>query len=242
MTGTLTRVTDLPRRLSYVPLEAVRPAERNPKMHDHQAIIASILTYGWTNPLLNDERTGRIVAGHGRLAALVEINARGLPAPAGIVVDDDGQWLVPMLRGWSSHDDTEAEAYIIADNRLTEAGDWHQQTLAAMLEDINAAEPELFETLAYTADQLDELLRRADGDGSRPLPTATTARPTRRSTSPAAPASTRRPASTTSTAPATTTTGVKGSSSARTATTRSRPPPSGSPGSRTSSTSRPPAG
>lgn len=152
----------LPRQLSYVPLHKVRPAIRNPKTHDHGAIIASIRAYGFTAPLLTDERTGRLVAGHGRLAALVEMNAQGLAIPTGLILGEDGDWYVPMIRGWSSKDDTEAEAYIVADNRLVEAGDWHQQTLAAMMEDITAADPGLLDTMAWTADDVDDLLRRTD--------------------------------------------------------------------------------
>ncbi|MEU8356488.1 hypothetical protein AB0C27_10810 [Nonomuraea sp. NPDC048882] len=40
--------------------------------------------------------------------------------PEGVKIGDDGVWLVPILRGWTSRSDAEAEAYLVAANRLTE--------------------------------------------------------------------------------------------------------------------------
>lgn len=44
--------------------------------------------------------------------------------PEGVKIGDDGVWLVPILRGWTSRSDADAEAYLVAANRLTERGGW----------------------------------------------------------------------------------------------------------------------
>jgi hypothetical protein len=58
------------RRLEYVPLDDLQPAARNPKRHDLPAIGRSIDTFGYVEPVVLDERTGRLVAGHGRVEQL----------------------------------------------------------------------------------------------------------------------------------------------------------------------------
>ena len=115
-------------------------------------------------------RTDRLAAGHGRMAALVNMKQHGDPMPDGLVIDDDGEWCVPVTRGWSCRDDAELEAYIIADNYLTEQGGWNNGMLAEMLHDIHAADPTLFEATGVTADTMDDLMRAfrdddADGGG-----------------------------------------------------------------------------
>ena len=44
--------------------------------------------------------------------------------PEDVKIGDDGVWLVPILRGWTSRSDADAEAYLVAANRLTERGGW----------------------------------------------------------------------------------------------------------------------
>lgn len=155
---------DDPRSLTYVRLDAITPALRNAKQHDHGAIIASMERYGFTDPPLIDERTQRLVAGHGRHESLVNMRSLGLAPPRGILIDDDGEWLVPVIRGWSSVDDTEAEAYNLTDNLLTEAGGWYRKTLAEMMESVATADASLLDTMAWTAEDMDELVRSVNTD------------------------------------------------------------------------------
>lgn len=157
------------RHVVYMGLSDLAPAERNPRNHDLPSLVASLRRYGWTNPALVDERTGRMVAGHGRREACVMIRQTGEPPPGGVHVDDDGEWLVPVLRGWQSRDDTEAEAYIIADNRLSEAGGWIERDLALMLEDVVTDDAGLMETLGFTADALDDMLSKIDPETLGPV-------------------------------------------------------------------------
>lgn len=150
------------RHIVYMGLTELRSATRNPKKHDLPSLVGSLRRYGWTNPAVLDERTGLLVAGHGRLEAAFMCRQAGDPPPGGVHVDDDGEWLVPVLRGWESRNDTEAEAYIIADNQLTIAGGWDLAALGPMLEDVVTEDAPLMETLGWTADDLDDLLRRYD--------------------------------------------------------------------------------
>jgi hypothetical protein len=104
-------------------LSALTPAQRNPKKHALPALRDSIGRFGYVEPIVLDERTGRLVAGHGRAKALSLMKAKGGKPPAG-VAEKDGEWLVPVLRGWASRSDQEAEAYLLASNQLTVAGGW----------------------------------------------------------------------------------------------------------------------
>lgn len=144
-----------PVRIEYVPLGKLRRWPRNPKDHSLGDIHQSYDRFGYVAPMLLDERTGRLVAGHGRLDALQQRKATGKPAPERIATRD-GQWLVPVVRGVSFASDEEAEAYGIADNRLVEAGGWNDAALAQVLADL-AAGPGL-EGIGFDGDDLDALL------------------------------------------------------------------------------------
>lgn len=113
--------------------QAVRVAElpayaRNSRTHSEdqvEEILASILEFGWTMPVLYDAQG--MVAGHGRAEAAELAYSRGLalhmaPGPkAGGASIPEG--CVPALdcSGWS---EAQRRAYIIADNRLAEKAGW----------------------------------------------------------------------------------------------------------------------
>lgn len=120
-------------RLEPVVLDELRSALRNPKQHALEPLSASLAEHGAVEPPALDERTGRLVAGHGRVEALRLMRERGEPPPAGVLVDEAGVWRVPVLRGWSSRDDAEAERYLARSNRLTELGGWDDSMLRELL-------------------------------------------------------------------------------------------------------------
>ena len=97
------------RRVEYRRLADLVPADRNPKGHDEAMLDGSIDQYGYVELITEDGRTGKLIAGHGRLEALARREAaRPDQPPEGVVRGDDGAWLVPILVGWSSRDDDEA--------------------------------------------------------------------------------------------------------------------------------------
>src|SRR5215469_17766314 len=79
------------------------PYGANPRLHsetDVEKIAASILKWGWTNPVLVDEQ-GELIAGHCRAAAAARLGLKSIP--------------VIVARGWS---DEEKQAYRLADPQL----------------------------------------------------------------------------------------------------------------------------
>jgi hypothetical protein len=124
-------------RIEYRPISELLRAPRNPKKHDKPGIRASMDRWGFTAAILLDERTGRIEAGHGRLDELQRRNGAGEPPPRRIRVRADGAWLVPCVLGVAFDNPAEAEAYLLADNRLVENGGGYDDTeLVAMLRDV----------------------------------------------------------------------------------------------------------
>lgn len=146
-------------RVEYERLDGLVPHEQNPKAHDVERIKASIRRFGFTNPVVIDERTGVMAAGHGRLIALDEMRESGEEPPMRISKLNDGMWAVPVLRGVHFNSDAERDAYLIADNRLTELGGWDDRSLADMLVMIKeTGDAALLEVTGYSADYLNTLL------------------------------------------------------------------------------------
>jgi ParB-like chromosome segregation protein Spo0J len=96
-----TALIALAERIELWPIERLRPYERNPRTHSEaqvDQIAASMVEFGWTNPILVDENAG-ILAGHGRLFA-----ARKLALTE-----------VPVIR-FEHLSEAQKRAYLIADN------------------------------------------------------------------------------------------------------------------------------
>jgi len=143
------------------PIERLRPYARNARRHSPEQIeqiAASMGQWGWTMPALIDE-TGEVIAGHGRVAAAKSIYAAGK-----IIHDLTGEPLpigtAPLLvaRGWSQQ---QTRAYVIADNRLTDASDWDDEMLRLELTDLVEGGFEI----ALTGITEDELSRLSVGVG-----------------------------------------------------------------------------
>ena len=146
------------RKIEMMPLNAITGAQKNPKRHSHEDIEKSISRFGYVEPVVLDERTGRLVAGHGRVQALRVAKKTGDKPPQG-VVEKGGEWLVPVLRGWASRSDTEAEAYLVASNHLTTKGGWDDGELAKLLQSLN--EQAALDGTGFDSSSIDEVLRRA---------------------------------------------------------------------------------
>lgn len=143
-------------RIEYVALSELKRWPRNPKDHDLGELRRSIARFGYVQPILVDESTGRIVAGHGRLDVLEQMKAEGRKPPER-VLERKGEWLVPVIRGVAFNSDDEAQAYLLADNRLTEIGGWEDGTLTDVLNDL--AEKDLLEGIGWDGNDVEDMMR-----------------------------------------------------------------------------------
>jgi len=112
------------RRIELWPLDRLIPYARNARTHsDEQVaqIAASIVEFGFCNPILVDSRNG-IVAGHGRLLAARRLGLDEVPV---IVLDHLSE--------------TQRRAYLLADNRLSELAGWDSDLLALELKELTDA-------------------------------------------------------------------------------------------------------
>lgn len=139
-------------RVVYVRLSDIERWPRNPKDHDIPTIKASLQRFGFVAPLIRDDGTGRLVAGHGRQEALSALKNEGASPPPRVQVAEDGEWLVPVLSGVAFADEAEAEAYLLVDNRATEIGGWDEDALGAILSEL--APLGLTDGLGWTAEEI----------------------------------------------------------------------------------------
>lgn len=143
--------------IEYVPLGQLQKAPRNPKQHASDELGQSIDRFGYVQPVLINEATGEMVAGHGRLERLQQLKAEGKEPPDRIQVDKAGEWLVPVIRGVSFKSPQEAEAYLVADNRLVEMGGWDDKMLAEVLADLRSQSVS-FEGIGWSEAELDRMV------------------------------------------------------------------------------------
>jgi len=107
------------------PVAELRPHAGNARVHSAaqlEQIKASMLAFGFTNPLLVDE-AGVLIAGHGRLEAAVALGLDRVPV---IVLCH----LAPAQK----------EALRLADNRIAENATWDQAMLRDALAAVQAAQ------------------------------------------------------------------------------------------------------
>ncbi|EOT1146184.1 ParB/Srx family N-terminal domain-containing protein [Escherichia coli] len=90
-------------KIVYRPLQKLSPYAHNARTHSPEQVaqlVESIKQFGWTNPVLIDEK-GEIIAGHGRVMAAEVLKMDSVP--------------VIVLSGLT---DDQKKAYRLADNRL----------------------------------------------------------------------------------------------------------------------------
>ncbi|CAJ0692354.1 site-specific DNA-methyltransferase [Ralstonia mannitolilytica] len=135
-----------PLNVEYRKVETLIPYARNPRTHTEAQIAkiaASIVEYGWTNPILVDGGNG-IIAGHGRLAAARKLGLAEVP--------------VIELAHLST---AQKRAYVIADNRLALDAGWDEEMLALELAELSEAGYELALT-GFEDAELRDLLASAE--------------------------------------------------------------------------------
>lgn len=153
-----------PRWIEYHSIDDVPGADQNPKDHDSDLIGESFEHFGYIDAAILDERTGKLLGGHGRVERLRWERGAGNSPPEGIVVAVDGTWTMPVQHGVSSKDDEHAKRMIVALNRVGERGGWKEQMLGEMLDDmLNLDEAALLGT-GYSPTDVDDLLSRTPLD------------------------------------------------------------------------------
>lgn len=135
-------------RLELWPVEKLVPYEKNARTHSPEQITkiaASLVEFGFTNPILVDSSDG-IIAGHGRLMAARDIGLDQVPV---IILDH--------------LTDAQRRAYILADNRLALDAGWDEDLLAGEIADLAADGFDLALT-GFSDEELADLLEVPEDD------------------------------------------------------------------------------
>lgn len=107
-------------QIKKVKIKDLKPHPKNPRVHPKSALdklIKSIGQFGFTNPVLVS-KDGFILAGHARCKAAAEAGIEEVPA---IFLDLEG---------------ANADAYLIADNKIQEETDWNEVLLAELINNL----------------------------------------------------------------------------------------------------------
>jgi len=100
-------------------LDDLVPYKNNARTHSEEQIdqiAASMKEWGWTNPVLVDEK-GMIIAGHGRVLAARKLGVEKAP--------------VLVAKGWT---EAQKRAYVLADNKLAMNAGWDEALLKVEIE------------------------------------------------------------------------------------------------------------
>jgi len=129
-------------------LKSLLPYARNARVHSKEQleqIAASMLSFGWTNPVLLDD-AGTIVAGHGRCLAAERIWADGK------AIERVPKGKVPCVN-LGPLSDAKRRAYILADNKIPQNASWDMELLRAELIALGQTDLDLALT-GFTADEI----------------------------------------------------------------------------------------
>lgn len=127
----------------YKKVQDLIPYVNNSRTHSEEQvnqICASINEFGFTNPLLIDEKDS-IIAGHGRLIASKKLGMEEVPCI--------------VLKGLT---EAQKKAYIIADNKMALNAGWDEELLKIELENLKELDFDL-ELTGFNIDELDELFK-----------------------------------------------------------------------------------
>src|ERR1700731_4200941 len=109
-------------RFALLPIMELKPDPSNPRKHGREqirAIARGIAAFGFNAPILID-RNKQIVAGHGRYEAAKLNQCAEVPVV----------WLEHLT-------ETQARAYMLADNKLTDRSSWDDAALAVHLKELS---------------------------------------------------------------------------------------------------------
>ena len=110
--------------MQEVSLSLLKPYKRNAKIHGEaqiEKLMNSINEFGFLSPCLIERNTFNIIAGHGRVEAAKRLGMEKVPC---VFVEDITE--------------EQRRAYILADNRLTELGEWDMDMVQFELKELDA--------------------------------------------------------------------------------------------------------
>lgn len=125
----------------YRNINELIPYVNNSRTHSEEQIkqiCASINEYGWTNPVLIDEK-GMIIAGHGRVEAGKRLKIKEIPC---VVLENLTE--------------NQKKAYIIADNKMALNAGWDEELLRLELDNLKELDFDL-ELTGFSEEELDNL-------------------------------------------------------------------------------------
>lgn len=124
------------------------PWPGNPRLNDHAVpkLVESIRTFGFGAPLVCRRSDRRVLAGHTRRKAALELGLREVPVR------------------WVELDDPAAEALALADNKLGELARWDEAALARIVKEAAATDPAGLAATGFAEAEVARLLALAAGE------------------------------------------------------------------------------
>lgn len=132
--------------IEMIEISRLRPSARNARTHSKKQIdqiARSITRFGFTNPILTDDKL-TVLAGHGRLEAARKLNMNEVPCR--------------LVRSMS---EDEKRAYILADNKIALEAGWDFDILALELGELIDADFEV-ELTGFAPAEIDSILQQAE--------------------------------------------------------------------------------
>lgn len=129
-------------QIEKIQTEKLIPYARNSRTHSEQQVMqiaGSIREFGFTNPVLIDNKNG-IIAGHGRVLAAQKLGLKE----------------VPCIR-LSHLTETQRKAYVIADNKLALNSGWDEEMLGLELAELKDEDFDL-SLIGFDEKEIDDLL------------------------------------------------------------------------------------
>lgn len=120
--------------ITRIAIDAVEQHPDNPRVHDLDAIAASLERFGQTKPIIVQRDTMYVVAGNGTRLAAKQLGWEAIDA---LVVD---------------FDDEKAKAYLAADNRTSDRARYDAERLLGLLEGL-----EDLDGTGFTYDDVDDM-------------------------------------------------------------------------------------
>jgi len=130
-------------KITHIKTNILIPYINNSRTHSTEQvkqIAASIKEFGFTNPVLIDDKN-MIIAGHGRLQAAEKLNMDKVPCI--------------ILHGLT---DAQKKAYVIADNKLALNAGWDEAMLANEIANLQELDYNI-DLLGFSADEINEIVQ-----------------------------------------------------------------------------------